>query len=64
MSGKETSGYSDFIPEYVKVVRCRDCVHWKPYAALGGSKVCDVFDWQSEGKDFCSFAEPKETIKK
>lgn len=42
--------------DVVEVVRCKDCIHHKPFP-FSDEHICDVFDWESEDKDFCSFAE-------
>lgn len=42
--------------DVVEVVRCKDCIHHKPFP-FSDEHICDVFDWKSEDKDFCSFAE-------
>lgn len=43
----------------VPVVRCKDCLHYRPMVAFDGEGMCDVFDWKSEPMDYCSFAERK-----
>ena len=40
--------------DLVEVVRCKDCVHHKPFM---GAYMCDVFDWINTEDDYCSFAE-------
>ena len=40
-----------------EVVRCKDCLHHKPLEILEGGHICEVFNRQSRGYDFCSFAE-------
>lgn len=40
--------------DLVEVVRCKDCVHHKPFL---GSYQCSVFDWINTEDDYCSFAE-------
>lgn len=42
--------------DVVEVVRCKDCIHHKPFP-FSDEHICDMFDWESEDKDFCSFAE-------
>lgn len=42
--------------DVVEVVRCKDCIHHQPFP-FSDEHICDVFDWKSEDKDFCSFAE-------
>ena len=44
----------------VEVVRCKDCLHYRPMVAFDGECMCDVFQWKSEPMDYCSFAERKE----
>ena len=44
----------------VPVVRCKDCLHYRPMVAFDGECMCDVFDWKAEPMDYCSFAERKE----
>ena len=46
--------------DVVEVVRCKDCIHHKPFMPCEDWRqeyICDVFEWKSEDDDFCSFAE-------
>ena len=43
--------------DVVKVVRCKDCLHFKHSDIR--PNYCEVWDWQNTDKDYCSFAERK-----
>jgi hypothetical protein len=40
------------------ITHCTECIHWKHSAVR--KSYCEVFDWMSKAKDFCSFAERKQ----
>ena len=41
----------------VEVLRCKDCKHWKHGNIR--PNYCEVFEWNNEKSDFCSFGERK-----
>ena len=42
--------------EYVKAVRCKDCVHYQKWIK---GMYCTVHDWYTKKTDYCSRAERK-----
>lgn len=40
-----------------EVVRCKDCVHYKPFLHKKNRKYCFKFDHTTTAEEFCSFAE-------
>lgn len=44
--------------DYVPVVRCKDCKHWK--ITSDGFGECEVMGGQFLGDEYCSFGERKE----
>lgn len=55
MANKLYHGRHDKCP-LTELIHCKDCIHHKPFP-FSEEHICDVFDWESEDKDFCSFAE-------
>ena len=61
--------YMDIIPaaDVVEVVRCRECVHWKPIGSKAGNSFsdmeyiggCEFTKYCCRESDFCSYGERK-----
>ena len=62
----------DSIPaaDVVEVVRCRECVHWKPIGSKAGNSFsdmeyiggCEFTKYCRRESDFCSYGERKEGV--
>ena len=54
--------------DVVEVVRCRECVHWKPIGSKAGNSFldmeyigcCDFTNYCRSESDFCSYGKRKE----
>lgn len=47
--------------EFVPVVHCKDCIHYKRViGAVGGWCGCTYTDFETDPDDFCSFGTRKE----
>ena len=54
--------------DYVPVVRCRECKHWKPSGSKAGNSFsdmeyiggCEFTNYYRTESDFCSYGERKE----
>ena len=54
--------------DVVEVVRCRECVHWKPIGSKAGNSFsdmeyiggCELTKYCRRESDFCSYGERKE----
>ena len=73
---KRTSRYFDVVfdveemptVDAVEVVRCRECVHWKPTGSKAGNSFsdmeyiggCEFTNYYRTESDFCSYGERKE----
>ena len=53
-------GFCEKTDDVVKVIRCKDCLHYRQMVSFDGECMCDVFEWKAEPMDYCSFAERKE----
>ena len=68
--GERPSLYIKRIPaaDVVEVVRCRECVHWKPTGSKAGNSFsdmeyiggCEFTKYCRRESDFCSYGERKE----
>ena len=47
--------------DVVKVVRCKDCKHWREFMA--GLGVCDKLKTDMDGSSYCNYGEQSEEVK-
>ena len=58
----------EWVCGFMEVVRCRECVHWKPIGSKAGNSFsdmeyiggCEFTKYCRRESDFCSYGERKE----
>ena len=49
--------FGGIAPDVVKVLRCKDCKHWKDDILSDDQKICEIGFYFIDGNGFCSYGE-------